>query len=325
VSAPAPRAAAVSIPAGRAGRRVALRPLLTELTTLLADAGLPSPRPDAESLAASVLGVPRSALAVRVALDGTVDAADVTRLRHLARRRAARTPLQHLTGHAAFRRVALRVGPGVFVPRPETEVVAGVAISEAGRVAASGRAPLVVDLGTGSGAIAAAVADEVPTAVVHAVERSERALDWARVNLAGTPVHLHAGDLTAVPAALDGQVDVVVSNPPYIPDDAVPRDPEVRDFDPPEALYGGGADGLALMRQVVAAAARLLRPAGLLVVEHGETQGPGVRALLEGPGWSDVGTGVDLTGRPRYTTARRADPRVTGPDPRAVGTGRSRP
>jgi release factor glutamine methyltransferase len=284
---------------------IGLPALLSEVTALLAEAGVPSPRVDAETLAAAVLELSRGVLAARAAVNAPVEAPDAGRIRALAQARAARVPLQHLTGQAWFRTVTVRVGAGVFVPRPETEVVAGAAIDEAARLARAGRQPLVVDLGTGSGAIAAAVAAEVPAARVHAVERAPHALDWAKVNLAGTRVQLHAADLATALDDLNGLVDVVVSNPPYIPDGSVPRDPEVRDYDPPEALYGGGADGLATMRLVIAAAGRLLAPGGLLVVEHGETQGAAVRALLGAPGWESVGTAPDLTDRPRYTTARR--------------------
>lgn len=284
---------------------IGLPALLSEVTALLTKAGLPSPRVDAETLAATVLDLPRGVLAARAALNDPVEARDAGRIRALAQARAARVPVQHLTGQAWFRTVTVRVGAGVFVPRPETEVVAGAAIDEASRLARAGRQPLVVDLGTGSGVIAAAVAAEVPAARVHAVERAPKALAWAQVNLAGTPVQLHAADLATALEDLNGLVDVVVSNPPYIPDGSVPRDPEVRDYDPPEALYGGGADGLAMMRVVIATAGRLLQSGGLLVVEHGEIQGAAVRALLGAPGWELVATAPDLTGRPRYTTARR--------------------
>jgi release factor glutamine methyltransferase len=220
-------------------------------------------------------------------------------------------PLQHLIGTAPFRTVELAVGPGVFVPRPETEVVAGVAIEEARRLPH----PLVVDLCTGSGAIAVAVAAEVPAARVVAVELDPLAHAWAARNVDvltrrdRIAVDLRLGDAvgadTGVAADLAGAVDVVVANPPYIPDGARPVDPEVADHDPRLALYGGGADGLGVPRGVVASARGLLKAAGLLVMEHGDAQGLRARRLVEGPDWYDVRTAEDLTGRPRALIARR--------------------
>jgi release factor glutamine methyltransferase len=216
-------------------------------------------------------------------------------------------PLQHLTGTAPFRTVELAVGPGVFVPRPETEVVAGVAVQEAARL----DQPLVVDLCAGSGAIAVAVAVEVPAARVVAVELDPLAHAWARRNVdaLGGRVELRLGDAvradTGVLADLAGAVDVVVANPPYIPDGARPVDPEVADHDPRLALYGGGEDGLVVPRGVVASARGLLKAGGLLVMEHGDAQGPRARRLVEGPDWHDVRTAEDLTGRPRALLARR--------------------
>jgi release factor glutamine methyltransferase len=222
------------------------------------------------------------------------------------RRRARREPLQHLLGRAWFRHLEVEVGPGVFVPRPETEVVAQAAIDEAQRCSGSGRAAVVVDLGTGSGVIALSVATEVVGSVVHAVEVDEQAWTWAVGNCAGHPVHLHRADLRTCCPELDGEVDVVVSNPPYIPPDAVPVDPEVSDYDPPQALYGGGDDGLDVARAVVARAERLLRDGGLLVLEHADSQSEAVVGLL-GSSWAEVGTHRDLARRPRFVTARRTD------------------
>jgi release factor glutamine methyltransferase len=269
---------------------------LAQASAVLAAAGVASPQVDAALLAEECTGVPRGRL-------GEVDDPG-ERFWQLVGRRAAREPVQHLLGRAWFRHTELAVGPGVFVPRPETELVAGAAIAQAQRRATDGGVPVVVDLGTGSGAIALAVSTEVPGAVVHAVEREAPALAWAARNLAGTGVHLHAGDLATALPQLDGTVDVVVSNPPYIPPDALPRDPEVRDHDPSPALYGAGADGLGTVRAVVDRARALLRPGGLLVVEHADSQGEAVCALLV-DGWQDVADHRDLAGRPRYTTAHR--------------------
>jgi release factor glutamine methyltransferase len=229
----------------------------------------------------------------------------------LLAQRAARVPLQHLTGRAPFRTLELAVGPGVFVPRPETEVVAGVAIDEAAELARRREAPLVVDLCSGSGALALAVAVEVPAARVVAVELDPMAHAWAARNVAALAprVDLRLGDAVraheGVLADLAGTVDVVVANPPYIPPGSRPVDPEVADHDPPVALYGGGDDGLAVPRGVVASAAGLLHPGGLLVMEHADGQGPATRGLVGGPGWRDVRTVEDLTGRPRALVARR--------------------
>src|SRR3954469_18488861 len=220
--------------------------------------------------------------------------------------RASRVPLQHLTGKAYFRHLTLAVGPGVFVPRPETELVAGAAVDEAVRLLAEGVAPTVVDLGTGSGAIAVSVATEAKGARVLAVEADPDAHAWAGRNVEGTGVELRLGDLADAFADLDGQVDVVVSNPPYIPPDAVPLDPEVRDHDPQLALYGGGEDGLDALRAVERTARRLLRPGGLLLVEHADSQGESAPAVLRATAaWRDVTDVPDLNGRPRYVQARR--------------------
>lgn len=263
----------------------------------LAEAGVPTARADAEVLAGHLLGCSRGEVAA-AALSG---AQEPEGFADLVAERARRVPLQHLTGRAAFRHVELHVGPGVFVPRPETESVAGAAIAAARRVV--GHAPVLVDLCTGSGAIAAAVRDEVPKAQVHAVELDPLAHAWAERNLPG--VDLRLGDAAAAFADLDGTVDVVVSNPPYIPDAMEPQDPEVRDHDPEIALYGRGGDGLEVPRAVVRTAARLLRAGGVLVVEHADTQQEAlIRHLQRGP-WAGVQGHRDLAGRPRYVTAER--------------------
>jgi release factor glutamine methyltransferase len=279
--------------------------LLREATSALAAAGVDSPRTDAELLLAHVLRIGRDEVRRMAVLDGPeVGPDDVVAFRTLVGRRAQRVPLQHLTGVAPFRHLELRVGPGVFVPRPETEEVAQAAIDEAAAVARRGRA-VVVDLCTGSGAIALAVATEVPGAAVHAVELDARAHDWAALNLLAAPsVTLLRGDARTALRDLDGTVDVVVSNPPYVPSDAVPRDPEVAHHDPAVALYGLGPDGLEVPRGIAAAARRLLRPGGLFVMEHAEVQAAGARALAADAGLVDVVTRQDLTGRPRMVLAR---------------------
>ncbi|WP_404349539.1 peptide chain release factor N(5)-glutamine methyltransferase [Phycicoccus jejuensis] len=279
--------------------------LLAGARAALAGAGVPSPDADAVELLSHVLGLDHGEVRMRGILRTAVVERDAARFEDLVQERAARVPLQHLTGRAHFRHLTLAVGPGVFVPRPETELTAGHAV-EAARVA--GSAPVVVDLCTGSGAIALAVADEVPGARVHAVELSPEAHGWARRNTdrLGLPVDLRLGDATTAFDDLEGTVDVVVSNPPYIPDGAVPVDPEVRDHDPALALYGRSADGLAVPLAVAARAAVLLHAGGVLVMEHADEQGESLPAALRATGeWRDVVDHRDLAGRPRTTVAVR--------------------
>ena len=243
---------------------------ITTATALLALAEVPSPAFDAAELAAHAGGVQRRDL-WRTASFPAGGAAEFERL---LRRRLRREPLQHILGRAWFRHVELAVGPGVFVPRPETEVVAGAAI------------------------------DELPDAHVHAVELGGPALGWAERNLAGSAVDLRRGDMADAFHDLDGTVEVVVSNPPYIPVGSLIRDPEVAEHDPALALWSG-ADGLDALRVVSRVAMRLLRPGGLVVVEHADLQGGSAPAVLSSDGWSDVRDHLDLAGRPRYVTARR--------------------
>ncbi|EFQ83002.1 protein-(glutamine-N5) methyltransferase, release factor-specific [Aeromicrobium marinum DSM 15272] len=272
--------------------------LLDQATTTLTDAGVGSPRVDAELLLSHVTGVPRAMLRLSARPN------EVQRRDYLAlvAARAARVPLQHLTGSAAFRHVDLEVGPGVFVPRPETELLAGWAVQQ---LSARGpESPVVVDLCTGSGAIALSIVHEVPTAVVHAVELDEVAFGWAHQNLAGTGIDLRLGDMADAFGDLDGTVDVVVANPPYIPLDAWESvAPEVRDHDPALALWSGD-DGLDAMRVVEQTAWRLLRPGGVVGAEHADAQGDTAPAVFAGR-WVDVRDHVDLAGRPRFVTARR--------------------
>ena len=269
----------------------------------LAEAGVPSPGYDAAELLAHVLGVPRSRLPVAA----EPSAQQREEYDGLVARRAKREPLQHLTGSAAFRYVELAVGPGVFVPRPETELLAGWAVDRARALAEAGERPAVVDLCTGSGAVALSVAHEVPEARVHAVVLSEDALAWAARNLAGSSVDLRHGDMAEAFHDLDGTVDVVVCNPPYIPLDAFESvEPEARDHDPDLALWSG-ADGLDAIRVLERVAARLLRPDGVLGVEHADVQGDSAPAVFAVAGrWRDVRDNHDLAGRPRFVTARLA-------------------
>lgn len=286
-----------------AGRRVDDE--LRDTVARLAAAGVPAPAVDAELLIGHVLGLSRGGVQAAALRGEEMDAAATARVRAMAARRAAREPLQHLTGTAPFRTLELAVGPGVFIPRPETELVAQLAVDTLMAVPAAH--PVAVDLGCGSGAIALALAAEVPRARVYGVERSPDALAWAEKNFArygGDTATLVAGDLADSLAELDGTVDVIAANPPYVPDALVPADPEVRLHDPVAALYGG-EDGLDVVRVISRVGLRLAHPGGFLVVEHAEHQGAAVRALLAADGWRAASTHRDLTTRDRATSAIR--------------------
>lgn len=272
-----------------------LRGTLATITARLAAAGVATPRVDAELLCVHVLRVPRGRLLLAAAPTGTA-AAELDRL---VARRAAREPLQHLVGSAVLGPVEVAVGPGVFVPRPETETL----LTWADERLRGLDAPLVVDLCTGSAALALAIAALRPDAEVHAVEADPDALAWARRNAAGSRVVVHEGDV-ADPGVLVGvrDVDVVVANPPYVPDGTdVP--PEVA-HDPARAVFGG-PDGLAVVRPLAALAARLLRPGGAVGVEHDDGHGPAVLDVLRGAGFVEVTDLDDLAGRPRVAVGRR--------------------
>ncbi|QIX27439.1 peptide chain release factor N(5)-glutamine methyltransferase [Nocardioides sp. JQ2195] len=291
----------------------AVRQSLNEATATLRDAGVASPDFDAAELLAFVLDTRRALLLISAPQPTP---AQLEQYADLVARRARREPLQHLTGVAAFRHVELAVGPGVFVPRPETELLAGWAIEQArslvGRVAGEEPAgvsgpPVVVDLCTGSGAIARAVADEVPTARVYAVELDEGAHRWAERNLDGTGVELRHGDMADAFDDLVGTVDVVVCNPPYIPLEAWESvAQEARDHDPHLALFSGD-DGLVAMRVLERRAALLLRSGGVVGAEHADVQGDSAPEVFTATGrWSEVRDHPDLAGRARFVTARLA-------------------
>jgi release factor glutamine methyltransferase len=274
-------------------------------TARLAEAGVESPRADAELIAAHLQGVTRGQL--HLVPDADFD----PRFWDYVARREAREPLQHITGRAYFRYLELEVGPGVFVPRQETEVMTGWAIEQL--AAMNVAEPVVADLGTGSGAIALSIAQEVPRAQVHAVEADPLARQWTERNIKACAaaaahtvgrVHLHSGDFATELAELDGAVDLVVSNPPYIPIGSwVP--PEVEEYDPATALWGG-ADGMDAVRVIEASARRLLRPGGLVAVEHGAQQGAAVYwVFAEERGWLQTRNHLDLAGRDRFVTAAR--------------------
>ena len=275
-----------------------LRCAIDSATTLLAEAGIDSARYDAEELAAHLAGTERG----RLALLSTPDDGFFDRYRATIAERSRRVPLQHLTGAAAFGPLTLTVGPGVFIPRPETEAMLEWATAQ--RLP---DAPVIVDLCTGSGALALALARQWPNARVIGIEDSDAALEYARTNAKGTTVELLKADVTApgVLRQLDGQVDLLVSNPPYVPDGAE-LDPEVLDHDPSHAVFGG-PDGMTVITAIVQLAQRVLRPGGLLAVEHDDTTSAQTAELISGTaGFESVVRRQDLTRRPRFVTARRS-------------------
>jgi release factor glutamine methyltransferase len=278
-------------------------------------AGIEQAAVDAELLLAHFLGCSRGELVAKIFMGEAATEQITAAFEALVSRREQREPLQHITGKAYFRNLELNVGRGVFVPRPETEMVAGLAIdalravatsesNEGGLIAAE---PIAVDLGTGSGAIALSLATEVRHAKVWAVEKSSEAMPFTQRNFDayGFGAQLIQGDLADAFQELNGKVSVVVSNPPYIPNKMIPRDIEVRLFDPELALYGGD-DGMDVMHAVSISAKRLLFLGGTLVVEHADNQSQQVIDLLTNDGWRQVRAHRDLTGRERAVTAIRS-------------------
>ena len=324
------------------GGRVTVRDVLFDAEHRLKAVGVPSPSVDAAEIVAFVLGKTRT----RLFLQDAVTDEQKVRVEQMLTRRLSRVPLQHLLGSTGFRRIEVEVGPGVFIPRPETELVTEAGIRELAAQPEGGR--LGVELCAGSGAVAISLGVEAAGSHVHAVELSDDAVEWTRRNVAahedrltsvGSRVEVVHHDATTVAdpgqplAHLAGTVAVVVTNPPYIPDQMIPRDPEVRDHEPKVALYGG-EDGLDVVKGVLRAAAILLRPGGLVVVEHADVQGakagmagvPGVAAAMVADAalaaqlgvdvgerlFTDVTDRIDLNGLPRFTLARRAgDTRVS--------------
>ena len=283
----------------------AVRPLLSAAAARLAAAGVESAAQDARILLSFVTGVEL----VRLPLLTELDDDHVRRFERLVDRRAERVPVQHLTGRAHFRTVEVEVGPGVFVPRPETEVMTGWAIETLASMTTLHHRPLVVELGTGSGVIAKAIAAELTRVDIHAVEISPEAAAYARRNLADTLVELHVADMASACRELDGTVDLVIANPPYIPLEAYATvAPEVRDHDPTLALFSG-QDGLDAIKVVAGVAARLLCPAGFVCIEHADVQGEAAMAVVVDNGaFRGVRDHRDLTGRPRFVTAVKRQP-----------------
>lgn len=274
-----------------------LRGAIDSATTLLADAGINSARYDAEELAAQLAGTERGRLSLIHSPDDTF----FDRYHAAIAERSRRVPLQHITGTAAFGPLTLFVGPGVFIPRPETEVMLEWAIAQS-----LPAAPVIVDVCTGSGALALALAQRWPSARVIGIDDSDAALQYARRNSAGTTVELVRADAgePGLLAELDGQVDLVVANPPYVPD-GVELEPEVAQHDPPRAVFGG-PDGMTIINAVVGLASRWLRPGGWFAIEHDDSTSSPTSELISGTGlFDDVTARSDLTGRPRFVTAHR--------------------
>ena len=282
-----------------------MRDHLNDAARRLAEGGVASPEFDARELLAHALGITRGTLSALELTSSApeLSAAQLADYDALIARRASREPLQHLIGVTGFRYVDVLVGPGVFVPRPETELLAGWAIEQCQEL----DRPIVVDMCTGSGAIAKAIANEAPHAVVYAVELADSAVEWAAKNLAGTGVHLIAGDMATSLGELNGTVDVITCNPPYIPLEAWESVAlEARDHDPELALFSG-ADGLDALHVLETTAARLLKPHGVVGAEHADAQGESAPAVFtDAQRWENVRDHRDLAGRPRFVTAQLA-------------------
>ncbi|MGC4934641.1 peptide chain release factor N(5)-glutamine methyltransferase [Gordonia sp. DT30] len=290
----------------------AVRVAIDDASAMLAASGVDSPRADAEWLLAHVLGVSRGRLLVADDLD------DVTahEFDELVGARARRVPLQHLTGSASFGPVDLLVGPGVFVPRPETELLYEWAVGQAraaigaGAFGGPGETLTIVDLCSGSGALAIALAVAVPSARLHAVEKSDEAAKWLcrNVERAGLRdrVGIHVGDATdsrAVLSFLDGPVELVVSNPPYVPRNAAVSREVLAD---PEMAVFGGDDGMSVITPMVEVIAQILCPGGQVGIEHDDsTSGSVVGAVAATGAFAGAEVHRDLVGRPRFVTARR--------------------
>ena len=276
-----------------------LAQVLTRATAALAQ--VPSPRVDAELLAAHLLyDGSRSRLQHAALMGERLTPNQVAEYEALVARRASREPLQHITGRAPFYRLELSVGPGVFVPRPETELLVEEALGVL-RLTEKTNAPRVVDLCAGSGAIAAAIKSELPNAQVFAVELSEEAIPYARKNLEPLGVHLVQGDALTALTELVGRFDAALSNPPYIPPGNVPADPEASLHDPDMALYGGGEDGMQMPSAIATRAYELLAPGGFFMMEHDDTQEGAVAELLARVGFERCYPVRDLNGRPRHS------------------------
>ena len=275
--------------------------LLSEASSKLSLAGVTSAKVDAELLACFCINISRSDLQLLVATNQVFPSESLERFESALARRIAREPLQHITGTAPFRHLELMVGPGVFTPRPETEQVVGFALEKMLGIPN----PLIVDLCSGSGAIAISCATEISGSNVFAVELSEDAFEYLVRNAKNYGLgeeNLKNQDLQFCLPELDGQVDLVISNPPYIPDDAIPVDLEVQLHEPSMSLYGG-VDGLDVVRQISTRAMKLLKSGGLLVMEHADTQSNAIGKLLLDKGWLGIEARADLAGKERMISA----------------------
>lgn len=272
---------------------MSVRAALAAATARLEAAGVDSAASDARALLAHVLGVEFT----RLAIADSPTPEQKSEFERLVAARAERKPLQHLLGTVGFRYVEVAVGPGVFIPRPETELLAGWAIAEAQKLAN----PVVVELCAGTGAITLSLAHESPGAQLYAVEVDPAAFEWTKRNLAATNTDLRLGDMADAFGDLDAQVDIVVANPPYVPEaEQLTADPEVTQHDPALALWSG-PDGLEAIRVVENVAWRLLRPGGVVGVEHADSQGESAPAVFAAR-WQQVVDHLDLNDRPRYLT-----------------------
>jgi release factor glutamine methyltransferase len=282
--------------------------LLAQAVTRLSASGVPSPQVDAEMLMSHVLGIRRGQVIIKAHLDYQLSDAEVAQFEGLVSRREKREPLQHLTGFAPFMSFEVAVGPGVFVPRPETESLANTAVEEAHSMAVGQNGLRVLDLCSGSGVLAITIATMVPHASVVAVEVSKPALDYLRRN-----VEALAPEVEVIAASVEdyaaqippSSVDMIVANPPYIPEGEIPNDREVVEFDPSEALYGG-PDGLDVVRDIIDLSLGALRPGGVLMMEHSNLQGEQIRNALMAAGFRFVATERDLVNRERFTRGTRA-------------------
>ncbi len=279
-----------------------IKSILRDAKSQLAESGISEV--DAEHLLAHVLGLSRMDLHNSVLVESTLATIDDTEVieeafYNLLDRRLNFEPLQYLTGSAPFRYLDIEVGPGVLVPRPESELLVEAVLQHILNLPS----PVsVIDLGAGSGALSLAIATEAPTSRVIAVEKSPEALVWLKKNVSviAENVRVVEGDVADVLPGV--KCDVVIANPPYIPDEQLlPRD--VVGFEPHIALFGGPT-GMELPRRFIEAAARLLKPAGVLVIEHTEGQAIAIAGELA-VDFEDIAVHDDLVGRPRWTSAVR--------------------
>ena len=288
--------------------------VIRDAAVQLREAGIETPEHDAKLLLAEAAGVELRDVDKALLMGEELGTAEqLARFQSMLARRAKREPLQYITGHVPFRYLDLKVGPGVFIPRPETETVVQAGLdwlTEHGMIH-----PRVVDLCAGSGAIGLSVVSEVPGSQVWAVELSPNTAEWTNKNLAETAKRYPSiasnyqleivADATSLAtlAQLDGTIDIVITNPPYVPESDVPEQPEVRDWDPELALYGGSMDGTLIPERIIERAYRLLKPGGALVMEHDVTQGDRLVAYAKAAGFTTASTGRDWTGRDRYLFA----------------------